>query len=195
MNAAINREFYIPSNAIKLKTIQEIEAYKYLNHKNQLCGICFIGRAIKPVWDILFNSEVDLINYLNKSTREVINQRKLKASINVENKENLNQAILMVAIGDVFIEYSMKAQHDIIFWQVISKHGAIIELNQIYNKTEIDKSEGIVILPDINAFACDRVIKERIKNHIDGTINLSISNGKYKFHKWDGKPITSLLCQ
>lgn len=195
MNTTTDRAFYIPANAIKLKTVQEIEAYKYLNHKNQLCGICFIGRAIKPVWDILFNSEVDLIKYLKKSTKEVINQRKLKASITLENKENLNQAILMVTIGDVFIEYSMKAQHDIIFWQVTSKHGATIELNQIYNKTEIDKSGGMVILPDINAFACDRVIKERIKNHRDGTVNLSISNGKYKFHKWDGKPITILLCQ
>lgn len=195
----ITRDFYIPTNSQKLDTIPDMAVYKYMNSKNQLSAVCFVGRKTKPTWSVAFNNSDELLAYVQRTTSRIIASRKLKAELAANKKTSKQEAIKMVNVGDIFVERSSYEYTIINFWQVVAKQGAKLELRQLSKTLQLKLSSGCCeyYLPEVNNFSGEEIMTKSIKSHHDGIVYLGGGTGYYSVHSWNDKPVyeTAWICR
>lgn len=195
----ITREFYIPANSQKLDTISDIAVYQYMNSKNQLSAVCFVGRTTKPTWSIAFNNSDELLAHVQKTTSRVIAKRKLKADLATDRKVSKQEAIRMINVGDIFVERSSYEYTVINFWQVITKQGAKLELRQLSKTLQPELSSGCCeyYLPEVNNFSGEEIMAKSIRAHHERTVFLSGNPSYYSVHSWNCKAVyeTAWICR
>lgn len=187
----VTRQFYIPSGAQRIETIEGMEVYRYNDVTNRLCAVCFVGRVIRPTWRFGFESENKLATYINKTADKVIAKRKYKGELSALRKARKAEAVQKISVGDIFVEQYDYESTIISFWQVISKHGAKLELKMI-NKTlvHVDSSgRNEDYMPDIDSFVDNKIMARSIKTICADRVYLVGTSTWYSVASWNGKPV------
>lgn len=95
-----------------------IQVY-YKDLPNQICGLCFVGRAVKPTWRYRFRNEEQRLAEVTKTFEWVNRRAKQKA----EKKAELASIKHDVKVGDVFKSSWGYDQTNIDFYEVIAVSG------------------------------------------------------------------------
>ena len=190
MDFTITRQSYIPANAIKIDTIEGIEAYYYYNEDRSLNAVCFVGKTIKPTWRYKFESGAALGKYLDKTIEKLLAYKKNKSERAEQRKANKVEAIEMVAVGDVFVECLSYEYTTIAFWQVISKRGAKLELKKIARTLVHTDSSGRNedYMPNIDNFIDEKTMTRSISSSSGERVYLTGTSRILSYTKWNGKP-------
>lgn len=95
-----------------------IQVY-YKDLPNLICGLCFVGRAVKPTWQYRFRNAEQRLAEVTKTFEWVSRRAKHKA----EKKAELASIVHDVKVGDIFKSSWGYDQTNIDFYEVIAVTG------------------------------------------------------------------------
>jgi hypothetical protein len=115
----IQEQRYIPEGYELSWDDQDLGIQIYYKESPTICGLCFVGRAIKPTWQYRFRNAEQRLAEVTK-TFEWVNRR---AKHKADKKAELAFIKHDVKVGDVFLSSWGYDQTNIDYYEVISVSG------------------------------------------------------------------------
>lgn len=186
----LTREFYIPKGSKKIEThVKGVEVYEFTNTANyENITMCFVGKQVKPLWMHQFISE----ELKQAKIQQTIERHKAREIQRVQErakaKKDKADAILLVKIGDIFIQTYGYDCTITTFWQVVSKHGLKVELMELTMRMTNEDSYNQKYMPNIGDFISNKVMVARVSGGTSGNIILRPQGGRgANLNSWDGR--------
>lgn len=128
----IQEQRYIPEGYELSWDDQDLGIQIYYKESPTICGLCFVGRAIKPTWQYRFRSAEQRLAEVTK-TFEWVNRR---AKHKADKKAELASIKHDVKVGDIFKSSWGYDQTNIDFYEVIAVSGKSATVSPIGQVSE-----------------------------------------------------------